>query len=76
MVLWTAAQAAWLWEAYRLEYWGISTFVPGLFTSALGFFGVNCWILGVMVEDIGLGLGVGRKEGVQREKEKEGKKRR
>ncbi|KAI4158708.1 MAG: hypothetical protein LQ342_007174 [Letrouitia transgressa] len=73
--LWTAAQAAWLWEAYRLEYWGISTFVPGLFASALGFFGVNCWILGGMVEDIGLGLGK-EGEGAESKREKEGKKER
>ncbi|KAI4250067.1 MAG: hypothetical protein L6R40_000238 [Gallowayella cf. fulva] len=51
--LWVGTQALWLHNAYRLEYLGLSTFVPGLFISALLFFAVNVWILGVMIEDIG-----------------------
>lgn len=46
-------QALWLQQAYRLEFLGLSTFVPGLFVSGLVFFAVNVWILGIMVEDIG-----------------------
>ncbi|KAL8921694.1 MAG: hypothetical protein Q9208_005623 [Pyrenodesmia sp. 3 TL-2023] len=53
LILWTGAQALWLHQAYRLEFLGLSTFVPGLFVSGLLFFAVNAWILGIMVEDIG-----------------------
>ncbi|KAL9599171.1 MAG: hypothetical protein Q9219_004039 [cf. Caloplaca sp. 3 TL-2023] len=51
--LWIGAQALWLHQAYRLEFLGLSTFVPGLFVSGLAFFAVNIWILGIMIEDIG-----------------------
>lgn len=50
--LWILAQAAWLQQGFQLEFLGASTFVPGLWASALGFFLVNCWILGVVVGDI------------------------
>ncbi|KAL8835406.1 MAG: hypothetical protein Q9170_003335 [Blastenia crenularia] len=53
LFLWVVAQAIWLHQAYRLEFLGLSTFVPGLFVSGLAFFAVNMWILGNMVEDIG-----------------------
>jgi len=57
-------QAAWLQQAYALEFLGQSTFFPGLFTAGLAFFAVNCWILGIMIEDIGrrgdVGAGSGK----------------
>ncbi|KAL8733954.1 MAG: hypothetical protein Q9181_003368 [Wetmoreana brouardii] len=53
LVLWIGAQALWLHQAYRLEFLGQSTFVPGLWISGLVFFAVNIWILGIMVDDIG-----------------------
>ncbi|KAI4190810.1 MAG: hypothetical protein LQ346_004851 [Caloplaca aetnensis] len=53
LTLWIGTQAIWLHQAYRLEFLGLSTFVPGLFISGLLFFAVNAWILGIMVEDIG-----------------------
>ncbi|KAI4197532.1 MAG: hypothetical protein LQ350_005847 [Teloschistes chrysophthalmus] len=53
LVLWIAAQANWLHQAYRLEYLGRSTFIPGLWISGLVFFGVNVWILDTIVKDIG-----------------------
>jgi phosphatidylinositol glycan class M len=46
-------QAFWLQQAYQLEFLGKSTFVPGLFVAGLVFFAVNCWILGIMVKDMG-----------------------
>lgn len=46
-------QGLWLQQAYQLEFLGKSTFFPGLFVAGLSFFAVNCWILGIMVEDIG-----------------------
>jgi GPI mannosyltransferase 1 subunit M len=48
---WVAGQAIWLWQAYRLEMLGESTFVPGLWLSSLLFFAVNCWVLGIVVAD-------------------------
>ncbi|KAL8809920.1 MAG: hypothetical protein Q9200_002998 [Gallowayella weberi] len=53
LTLWISTQALWLHQAYRLEFLGLSTFIPGLFISGLLFFAVNTWILGIMVEDIG-----------------------
>ena len=47
------SQGVWLHQAYRLEFLGISTFVPGLFLASLFFFVVNVWILGIMVQDVG-----------------------
>lgn len=49
---WVLTQAAWLQQGYELEFLGNSTFFPGLWGSALAFFGVNCWLLGVIVGDI------------------------
>ena len=46
-------QGLWLQQGYQLEFLGKSTFVPGLFVAGLSFFAVNCWILGVIVADIG-----------------------
>lgn len=51
LALWVLTQAAWLQQGYALEFLGGSTFVPGLWTSSLAFFLVNCWILGVVVAD-------------------------
>ncbi len=31
--------------------------MPGLFVAGLAFFAVNCWVLGIMVGDIGDGFG-------------------
>lgn len=50
--LWVLGQAAWLEQGYELEFLGKSTFFPGLWAASLGFFGVNCWILGIAVGDI------------------------
>ncbi|PHH85516.1 hypothetical protein CDD83_302 [Cordyceps sp. RAO-2017] len=49
--LWVAGQAAWLHQAYRLEFLGASTFFPGLWLAELAFFLVNCWVLGLIVAD-------------------------
>ena len=49
---WVAGQAVWLRQAYLLEFLGVSTFVPGLWGAGLLFFGVNCWVLGVVVSDV------------------------
>ncbi|RVX72202.1 GPI mannosyltransferase 1 [Exophiala mesophila] len=52
LALWVLGQAAWLQQGYQLEFLGRSTFVPGLFGAGLGFFLVNCWILGMVVQDV------------------------
>ncbi|KAK3178015.1 GPI mannosyltransferase 1 [Lepraria neglecta] len=51
--LWVGTQALWLQQGYELEFLGLSKFIPGLFTAGLAFFAVNCWILGIIVVDIG-----------------------
>lgn len=52
LVLWIFGQALWLQQGYQLEFLGRSTFAPGLWVAGLVFFGVNCWILGIVVGDI------------------------
>ncbi|KAK8121899.1 glycosyltransferase family 50 [Apiospora sp. TS-2023a] len=51
--LWVVGQAAWLQQGYELEFLGRSTFVPGLWWASLAFFLVNCWILGLIISDLG-----------------------
>ncbi|EYE94983.1 glycosylphosphatidylinositol-alpha 1,4 mannosyltransferase I [Aspergillus ruber CBS 135680] len=51
--LWVIAQALWLHQGFRLEFLGISSFVPGLFLAGLFFYVVNCWILGILIQDAG-----------------------
>ncbi|QPG95205.1 GPI mannosyltransferase 1 [Epichloe festucae Fl1] len=51
LVLWIVSQGAWLQQGYQLEFLGRSTFFPGLWVSSLGFFLVDCWILGIIISD-------------------------
>ncbi|KAL2179369.1 PIG-M-domain-containing protein [Thermothelomyces heterothallicus CBS 202.75] len=55
LALWVVAQGAWLQQGYELEFLGRSAFLPGLWLASLGFFLVNCWILGVVITDAGSG---------------------
>ncbi|KAK3989724.1 PIG-M-domain-containing protein [Cladorrhinum sp. PSN332] len=52
--LWVLGQAVWLQQGYELEFLGESTFLPGLWAASLVFFGVNCWVLGAIIGDVGL----------------------
>ncbi|GAB1317353.1 GPI mannosyltransferase 1 [Madurella fahalii] len=53
LALWVAAQGLWLQQGYELEFLGTSSFLPGLWVASLVFFLVNCWILGVIIGDVG-----------------------
>ncbi|KAL8659482.1 MAG: hypothetical protein Q9202_007096 [Teloschistes flavicans] len=52
LAIWIGAQALWLYHAYRLEFLGLSTFVPALWISGLFFFAVNIYILTTIIQDI------------------------
>lgn len=52
LALWVLGQALWLQQGFELEFLGKSTFVPGLWLASIVFFGINCWILGIIVDDI------------------------
>jgi len=52
LAMWVLGQAAWLLQGYELEFLGNSTYFPGLWAASLGFFAVNCWLLGVFVDDV------------------------
>ncbi len=52
-LLWISTQATWLQEGFQLEFFGKSTFMPGLWLSSLAFFLTNAWLLGIIVSDIG-----------------------
>ncbi|KAI0377556.1 glycosyltransferase family 50 protein [Hypomontagnella monticulosa] len=65
LALWVATQAAWLQQAYNLEFLGRSTFVPGLWAASLAFFLVNCWILSLIVGDLGTNAGSEIREKIQ-----------
>ena len=49
---WVAGQAAWLGFGFRLEFLGKSAWL-GLWGSSALFFLINCWLLGIVVEDGG-----------------------
>ncbi|KAI1421514.1 glycosyltransferase family 50 protein [Xylaria sp. FL1777] len=51
LALWVVAQGLWLQQGYKLEFLGLSTFLPGLWLSSLVFFAVNCFILGLIIDD-------------------------
>jgi phosphatidylinositol glycan class M len=52
LAAWVLGQAYWLYEGYKLEFLGQQAFVPGLFYAGLVFFAANCWILGLLIDDI------------------------
>ena len=53
LILWVFGQVVWLHQGYELEFLGKSTFATGLWFSSVLFFFINCWILGIIVDDIG-----------------------
>ncbi|EMC94335.1 glycosyltransferase family 50 protein [Baudoinia panamericana UAMH 10762] len=63
IALWVLGQAVWLQQGYELEFLGRSTFVPGLWLGSIAFFLINCWILRIIVEDVGFcGIGTTSKK--------------
>ncbi|EMF17408.1 glycosyltransferase family 50 protein [Sphaerulina musiva SO2202] len=54
LVLWIAGQAIWLQQGFVLEFLGNSSFVPGLWLASILFFLTNCWMLGILVDDVQL----------------------
>ncbi|OJD25612.1 hypothetical protein ACJ73_03023 [Blastomyces percursus] len=53
LAFWISGQALWLYPGFLLEFYGLSTFTPGLFLASLSFFLVNIWILAIIVADVG-----------------------
>ncbi|KAI1298223.1 glycosyltransferase family 50 protein [Xylaria venustula] len=52
LALWVVTQGLWLQQGYKLEFLGLSTFLPSLWLSSLVFFAVNCFILGLIIDDL------------------------
>lgn len=52
LTAWIFAQVLWLYNAYKLEFYGFNTLLNGLFLADIVFFGVNIWILGQMLADL------------------------
>lgn len=52
LISWVLGQTSWLFFAYKLEFLGESTFDNGLLYSACLFFLINCWILGVFIDEM------------------------
>lgn len=52
LLLWILGQALWLQQGFELEFLGKPTFVPGLCLAGVVFFGINCWVLGIVVGDV------------------------
>jgi hypothetical protein len=51
--LFSHIKVLWLYQGFRLEFLGLSSFVPGLHVTSLAFFAVNIWLLGIIVTDLG-----------------------
>lgn len=51
LLVWILGQAFWLYNAYNLEFLGISSFFPGLFFSSVLFFLGCAWSLGCFIDD-------------------------
>lgn len=47
-------QGLWLGRGYQLEFLGLSSFVPGLWSSSLVLFLINVGLLGVIIGDVRL----------------------
>lgn len=45
-------QALWLFQGWRLEFLGASSFAPLLWLASIGFFLANTWILGFIIDDV------------------------
>ncbi|KAI0976824.1 glycosyltransferase family 50 protein [Xylaria arbuscula] len=52
LTLWVVTQGLWLQQGYNLEFLGLSTFLPNLWLSSLVFFAINCFILGLIIDDL------------------------
>ena len=50
--MWVMSQGLWLQQGFQLEFLGLSDFLPGLWFASLWFFLVNCWILGIIIENV------------------------
>ncbi|KAH3676390.1 hypothetical protein WICMUC_002021 [Wickerhamomyces mucosus] len=50
LLLWVVSQGTWLYNAFNLEFLGISNFTPALLGSSVFFFLSNVYIIGVFID--------------------------
>jgi phosphatidylinositol glycan class M len=61
VAIWIVAQAIWLGMGYKLEFLGESVHLE-IWAAGLGLFGTSCWVLGELLDNYHLSVGLTEKQ--------------